>query len=737
MGCRCDSVKGINAGEYNFDEEPNNSSNIIVAKKKSISTKSNLHEIENAQIKFTEELKDKKDYEILKDFNIKEYLTHECMEAIKIFTDENQKFSEIYEKYDLDENKELKQEINSNNESEKNYKIIKMPPIKYTKNNSIYEGGFFYDEINKQFSYGGDGILITSKKEFIEIKNQSKNSEYIENGRIFYPNGDIYIGTITKEEPYSKIKGILFENVNGNYDNYIQSKNFNDNKPYIIKHFSNGDIYKGESILKNNKFNLNGKGQLTNKKHNSIFKGNFSRNLYNGRGELFKPLGGLSEQYNIDENIGKTIISNWINGKPNGKGLIKERYSIDDNTKSTTCSFRFGKIIKYTSCLIKNKVKLNENIFNFLTLKEISNIMKNMKTKSLLNYLKNNNNFNFNKIKIYNALNKYDIGNYKKDLFNNELFKLNIKNFNDVMNNILDNKFNFLPFVCYRSDGGEVENRYRPYNIFNPDSNKIYSTNYLTHKDSNITISGIFNKNLYENYQMREGQLYDLEEDILYNLMKMSSLYKPLYDKFESNYPVRIINTDIIEYNKYILSNNIIGNINNILCTIQYITIFVPIKKDDFTVLINPCYFLSVYIGNYNNNNQSIIGDINEINTNSKQFIDINDEEIKENKYNLKLIKDKYNKYIINEEINNNFEYIEFDTNIQKEYEYKLLCLVKIKEKNESNEPYIINLKKFYHTGNVANIKLINQLNIYNKNQRGYSIDFGTINFYGDIIYFN
>ena len=166
MGCRCDSVKGINAGEYTFDEDPNFSSNVIVLKKKSISTKSNLHEIDNVQNKFTEELKDKKDYEILKDFDIKEYLTYECMQAIKIYTDEN---------------KELNQEINSNNESEKNYKIFKMPPIKYTKNNSIYEGGFFYDEINNQFSYGGDGILITSKKEFIEIKNQSKNNEYIEN----------------------------------------------------------------------------------------------------------------------------------------------------------------------------------------------------------------------------------------------------------------------------------------------------------------------------------------------------------------------------------------------------------------------------------------------------------------------------------------------------------------------------------------------------------------------------
>ena len=93
--------------------------------------------------------------------------------------------------------------------------------------------------------------------------------------------------------------------------------------------------------------------------------------------------------------------------------------------------------------------------------------------------------------------------------------------------------------------------------------------------------------------------------------------------------------------------------------------------------------------------------------------------------------------HVIKEEINSSFEFIEFDTNIQKEYEYQLLCLVKIKEKNELSEPYLINLKKLYHLGNVVNVKLINQLNVYNKNERGYSIDFGTINFYGDILYLN
>ena len=739
MGCRCSSAKEINMGECNFDEEQNNSSDTVILKNKRNSTKSDLKEIEIIQNKFIEEINQKEDYEILNSIDIKEYLTYECLQAFDIYSNNNSKFRELCENYsenktflNIDNNDKDNEDKNKDkNKDTDNFKIFKMPPIKYLKNDSIYEGEFFFDEKNNQFNYAGDGILITSNKEFIQIKNQPQNCEYIKNGTIFYPNGDIFVGTITKEDPYSRIKGIFFENINGKYDSLIKSDNFNENSPYIIKHFNNGDIYEGESIIKENKFILNGKGKLTKKDKNTIFKGNFSCNLYNGRGELFKPLGGLNETNNINENIGKTIISNWINGKPNGDGLIQEKYSHNENFRNTTCSFRFGKLIKYTTCLVKGKKQLNENIFDFLNIWEISRFVNNLKIKSLFNYLKKNNNINLIKIKIYKGCNKYDIGKYKNDIFNNEIFKLNISNYNDIIKNILENKSNFLPFVCYRTEGGEIEQRYRSFHIFNPEMNKIYSTNYLTHKDTNITINSIFNRNMYEEYKKNEEQIYDLQEEYIYNLMNWASLYKSLYNKFESNYPVRIINTDIIEYNKYILSNDIIGNINKILCTIQYITIFIPDKKDDLTVLINPCHFLAVYLGDCNYDIQ------NEINTSSKNYININDDEIKENNYEIKLIKEKYNKYVINEENNINYEYIEFDTNKQMEYEYKLLCLIKIKEKNKSSEPYPINLKKFYHIGNKINVKLINQLNVINKNEKGYSIDFGTINFYGDVIYLN
>ena len=808
MGCHCDATKDDKLSEFNIDEvQKDLSITILKSKRNSTKSDTReiekmqnkfieeINEIEDYTILKSIDIKEYLTYECLQAYeifsnesykfteiyekqieNLKNKINKEKSENIKIdysnielyskkesCEGENEsEESESRSKNDFKSNNKRESESKKESESEDkkeskkgsknkdntnlldNYKIFKMPPIKYIKNDSIYEGEFYFDEKKCQFSYAGNGVILTSKKEFIQIKNQPKDCKYIENGRIFYPNGDIFMGTITKEEPYSKIKGILFQNNNGNYDNFIVSNNFDEDNPYIIKYFNNGDIYEGETVIKENRCIFSGKGQLTKKENNSIFNGNFSGNLYNGKGKLFMPLGGLSQQNNIEQNLGKTIISSWINGKPYGDGIIQEKYDINENVKNTTCSFRFGKIIKYTSCLVKKKVKLHENIFEFFYIWEISPFVNILKIKSLYNYLKKNNNLNSTKIKVYRALRKYDIGNYRKEVFNNELFELKIFNYKDIINNILKNISNFLPFVCYRSEGGEIEQRYRPFNIFNPDQKKLYSTNYLTHRNSNITINAIFNLNIYEEYKNNEEEIYDLQEEYIYNLMNWATLYKTLFDKFEANYPVRNISTDIIDYNEYILSVDKIGDIDNILCTIQYITIYIPDKIDDFTVLINPCYFLAIYLGKYENNqsynNEIEIENEDEINTNSNNNIDINgininDKEIKASNYNMKFIKKKYDQFVINEEENKYYEYIEFDTNKQKNIQYNILCLVKIKEKNESNKPYVINLKKFYHIGNSINIKLLNQINALNKKEDGFSIDFGTIHFYGDVIY--
>ena len=46
---------------------------------------------------------------------------------------------------------------------------------------------------------------------------------------------------------------------------------------------------------------------------------------------------------NIESNIGKTIITNWINGKPNGDGLTKEKIPDLDEYNNSRCYLKFGK----------------------------------------------------------------------------------------------------------------------------------------------------------------------------------------------------------------------------------------------------------------------------------------------------------------------------------------------------------------------------------------------------------
>ena len=242
MGCNCTPSKYvINETEMHF--ESNETLNTEKEKLK-INIKENEKEI--LKNKFILELKHKESYNILDSINIKEHITYECTQAYEIFMSNKKKFEEIFEK------EFLKNENDINNIDKENIeeKLFKMPPIQYL-DNTIYEGEFFFDEEKNQWINGGNGVLITSKNELILIKDQKKESKYIEQSVVFYPNGDIFIGEINKEEPYNKIKGIYYEkDENNKYENYIVSNDFNKNNPKIIKHFENGDLYEGESVLK-------------------------------------------------------------------------------------------------------------------------------------------------------------------------------------------------------------------------------------------------------------------------------------------------------------------------------------------------------------------------------------------------------------------------------------------------------------------------------------------------------
>jgi hypothetical protein len=284
-------------------------------------------------------------------------------------------------------------------------------------------------------------------------------------GTIFYPNGDIFMGEINKDEPYNKIKGIFFENDSNNkYDNYLVSNNFEQERPNIIKHFNNGNIYEGNAEFKQDKYIFSGKGKFTDIKNNVIYEGEFKGGQFNGEGKLYKYKckDEIFNNLNKETNIGKTIITNWINGRPNGDGLIKEKILESDEYNSSRCYFRFGKIIKSIKNLVKGRKILDENIFNFLSLSDLLKLIRNLKTKSFYNFLKKDNNSNFIKLKLFKAILKHELGIYNQEIINYSLFDIKKKNTDDIYSSLSDDKSYFLPFVCYYSNGGEIEKRYRP-----------------------------------------------------------------------------------------------------------------------------------------------------------------------------------------------------------------------------------------------------------------------------------
>ena len=101
MGCRCDTIKEANIGEFKFDEEPDiNNSNRNILKNKRNSLEKDLQEIHFLQNKFLEEIKQKDDYAVLDSIDIKEYLTYECLQAFETYTNEKKKFMKYFEKSD-------------------------------------------------------------------------------------------------------------------------------------------------------------------------------------------------------------------------------------------------------------------------------------------------------------------------------------------------------------------------------------------------------------------------------------------------------------------------------------------------------------------------------------------------------------------------------------------------------------------------------------------------------------
>ena len=719
MGCIC--KKTDSPGTIDFDEENNNyNAENEINENLNEKIENIIYENENEEnednkiqlksVKKNNDIDIKNLYDKINQSNNYEIIPIETIESL-ISPDA----LNSYQYYKNNKNQFNIEETNTENTIPNSFK---MPPIKNKITDEIYEGNYIFDTEKDDFSKIGEGKLITKDKNIILLNSNDKLSNY-EQSKVFYNNGNIFIGDISKEYPYEKEKGTLFYK-NNNFSSFLTSENYKSNPIKIKKIFPNKDEYEGDAIIDNDIIILEGNGKYKRNKDNSIYEGEFKNNNFNGKGQLFIPLE------NGGNNEGKLIITNWINGLENGKGFIQNK-NYNNKEKDIICYFRFGKIINSIQIATSKKVKLHKNIFYFLTPNENYNLYKNTQMKSMLEYLKEGD--NINSIKFLHLINPNNL-----NVINDKLSNLKILNVSNIINNSKNNIISFIPIQAYKTDGGQVEDRYRYQNIFNPVKNKIYTSHYLHNKRHDISINGVINYHMFNqnninlNSEIQNSEIINSNDNemefIKSQIINLQNNYIKSFEDVDKNYPECDKYRDIIDNRKLILTNSIVGNINNCLFTVHYISIFIPRKFNYFSLVNLPCHFLTVYIH-----------EIDDLKS-EKCSIVINESVINQNKNSINNIKNSFSKDIILMETNENFSYIEFDTNSQNEKSMKLLCLIEIKNINYDNNPYIIKLKKYYHFGRYITVKLINQNSLY-ETQNKNCIDFGTINLYGEVYNLN
>ncbi len=350
--------------------------------------------------------------------------------------------------------------------------------------------------------------------------------------------------------------------------------------------------------------------------------------------------------------------------------------------------------------------------------------------KSMLEYLKEDNFKNLNEIKFFGIINEANYDKYKNNKnLNNKLTNLQITNISKITDNYFQKKILFLPIQAYKTDGGQVENRYRYQNIFNPVKNKTYTTHYLHNKNHDVSINGVINYSMFNSNNQNNDLNNKLNNNsstiqndlnIISNIIKSQESHIKNFEEIDKNYPECDKYRDVIDNRNIILNNNIVGNINKCLFSVHYISIYIPKKYNYYSLINLPCHFLSVYIHEDD--------DIKSENCS----IDICQNIINQNYGKIDNIQKKFSNDILFIEKSENYSFIEFDTYTQSDKSKKLLCLIEINKINPDLNPYIISLKKYYHIGRYLTIKLIDQNSIYNTLNKN-CIDFGTINFYGEV----
>ena len=207
MGCTCE--KQETSGNINFDERNDNfknendindnlneniENNIIngnenennennKTKLKAVK-KNNRNENNDIILKnFYEKINQSNDYEIITLDTIQSLLSQDTINSYQFYQNNKNKFN-----------------IEEKNEENNIPNSFKMVPIKNKLTDEIYEGNYIYDKEKDNYLKIGEGKLITKDKNII-LLNSNDNLQNYEQSKVFYNNGNIFIGDISKEYP--------------------------------------------------------------------------------------------------------------------------------------------------------------------------------------------------------------------------------------------------------------------------------------------------------------------------------------------------------------------------------------------------------------------------------------------------------------------------------------------------------------------------------------------------------
>jgi hypothetical protein len=586
---------------------------------------------------------------------------------------------------------------------------------------NIYQGNWSCD-----YKPRGYGCIYTSHG--VKIEANWDDNEIT--GRIYYPFGPVFEGTIIKRNnSYFPDEGRLYYSdeiyvpckfkscsLNNTYYYSISSiLNINNLRSHLIV-YEDYSIYEGHINASNQR---NGHGKL-NYINGEIYEGEWHNNTYNGYGILFKP----NQDYQLLDDIvvkeiehklgfsylgyGTYIKGFWNSGHLNGKGLMFI------GSEMITCTWRHGKVIESKSHKIEKSYDLHSNIYTFFNYEELARIA-GIKNKTIYDYLDNN--------KLKNIV-------IHKFFRENKFISDNFDNITNLFDFALGDKFKFIPMFGYYTNGGYFMKKFHYNNMFNPVLTEFHYTNFVQNKVSNVIVKAVL---LNTNICIEGGKQSNINS--LHNFRRqMFNLVNHKPHEIETNTSTEILTSKSQKYsNQYILNDyqmdfhrteildkNIIDKVDRnkkTLFSMNCLFVDNSYKLDTLKYLTNPVKTLAIYI---HNRPDDEIGHAAEL-TDDESILNRNINDLK------KHFSDKYK--IINTVEKNDYSFMEF--NSQDQLGCKLAALVIL----NTNCRHMIQLMPNYHIGKYVTVKLINQTCL--KGFKKTSIDIGTLNFFGTFLNLN